>query len=93
MSDYLSYHRPRVVIHTLLAGEVSSGIADITFVSNPQNTKEVGYVYKVEDVSGVVKTDGLKSDYNTTSGTVRIENSTETLATGDVVTIIGMKYS
>jgi hypothetical protein len=81
-----------MVIHEPLAGEVTSGIADISFFSNPQNSDDLAYLIKVVDVSGLVKTDGFQTTYRATSGVVNVTNDTESLATGDVITILGMSF-
>ncbi len=92
MATYETHFKPKGVIHEVTANEVSSGIADITFFANPQNTDELGYVTQVRTDSGVIKSDGINIDYRNTSGVVRVSNGTTDLATGDVVTVMGMSY-
>jgi len=85
-----SFHRPKAVTHALLAGEITSGIAEVLVFNSPDSTEDFLFMSKIAN-SGVVKTD-FKANYNAASGTVIIENGSSSFALGDVVTIIGMKY-
>jgi len=91
MDTYKS-HWPAVgILHEVRSDEVSSGIANMVFFNNPR-AREMLFTVKVEDVSGVIKTDGFKSVYHSASGTVSILNDTSSLATGDIISVIGMRY-
>ena len=86
------YHRPKMIQHTVNSGEESSGIALITYLENPTDTDDVGFTTQVVDSTNKVKTDGMKVDYNTSSGVIVVENADTNLAENDIVTVIGMKF-
>jgi len=101
MADYITYHRPKTVIHEVNAAEATSGVARVVFVDKT-STDELAYTYLVKQASThMAKTDYI-TYYESNSGIVMVKNGVnagvttsgiaDRLVSGDQITITGQFY-
>ena len=101
MADYITYHRPKTVIHEVNAAEATSGVARVTFI-DMLGTDELAYTYLVKQANtNMAKTEYI-TYYESNSGIVMVKNGVnataatsgiaDRLASGDTITITGQFY-
>lgn len=78
------FRKPKVVSYVPDAGEISSGICNITIFSD--TTYTVNYLHALIHTSGNVQTTLVKSSYE--SGIATVENDSYSIAAGDVIALM-----
>lgn len=94
MATEKTFWRPIGIKHDVTAAEASSGVVLILVPGTAPSSATDDFLYttEIKTSANVVKSDFIQM-YDVNSGTVYIENGTDSLAENDVISIIGMYYT
>ncbi len=94
MTTERTFWKPLGIHHTVLAAEASSGIARVLVLNSVpgEATDEYVFVSQVKTSADLIKSD-FTARYNVNSGTVDVVDGSDSLVTGDQISIVGMFYT